>query len=109
MIHKNRGNRRKQNARKALRKARIIKEQNNYWSYISLHQLSKGKIHCSCPMCSAKTNNSYTKSKGPIDKNRSCRFSCTNYRYGKKYWKPSDRKKIDSINSQKEEYIKNGN
>lgn len=105
MIHKNRGNRRKENAAKALRKARIIKNHNNYWCYKSLHQLSKGKIHCSCAMCSAKTNNSYTKSRGPVDEKRHfCRLACTNDRYGKKSWKTSDRKKIDSMNNQKEEY-----
>ena len=25
--------------------------------YDNLHEYSKGKIHCSCPMCSAKSNN----------------------------------------------------
>lgn len=25
--------------------------------YKNLHEYSKGKIHCSCPMCSRKTNN----------------------------------------------------
>ena len=47
--------RRHKNLVKALRKARIIKEQNDYWNYKSLNQLVKGKIHCSCPMCSSKT------------------------------------------------------
>ena len=105
MIHNNRGNRRKTNYKKAIRKAKIIKNLHNYWNYKSLHELVKGKIHCSCPMCKAKTNNSMNKSKGPIDGNRSfCRLACTNYRYGKKYWKISDRKKIDSMNNKKEEY-----
>ena len=27
-----------------------------YW-YGNLHQYSKNKIHCSCPLCAAKTNN----------------------------------------------------
>ena len=48
--------RRHKNLVKALRKARIIKEQHDYWNYKSLNQLVKGKIHCSCPMCSSKTN-----------------------------------------------------
>ena len=63
----------------------------------------KGKIHCSCPMCSAKTNASLNKSKGKIDPNnpfRGCRLSGTNGRYGKKNYKPSDRKKVDSLLSQ---------
>lgn len=37
------------------RKKRIIKEQNNYWYYKHEGELDKGKIHCSCWMCSAKT------------------------------------------------------
>ena len=48
--------RRKHNVSKALRKRNIVK--NAYgWEegyYSSLHQYSKNKIHCSCPMCSAK-------------------------------------------------------
>lgn len=40
--------------RKAIRKRKII---NAYgWDYYdNLHQYSKNKIHCSCPMCRAKT------------------------------------------------------
>ena len=47
--------------RKALRKRRIAEEV--YWGskdhpyYDDLHQYSKNKIHCSCPMCSPKTRN----------------------------------------------------
>ena len=42
--------------KKAIRKKKII---NAYgWDYYdNLHQYSKNKIHCSCPMCSQKTNN----------------------------------------------------
>ena len=47
--------------RKALRKKRIS---DNFWHHASdypyydnLHQYSKNKIHCSCPMCSQKTKN----------------------------------------------------
>lgn len=52
--------RRRKNVTKALRKLNITK---HYWSfdshpyYSNLHQYSKNKIHCSCPMCSAKTRN----------------------------------------------------
>lgn len=47
--------------RKAIRKRRIAEEiypgeKSNPW-YDNLHQYSKNKIHCSCPMCSAKTRN----------------------------------------------------
>lgn len=106
MIHKNRGTRRKTNVAKALRKARIIKKQNNYWHYTSLHELSKGKIHCSCPICSAKTNDKNNKSHGPIDENKqhSSRFSSTHCRYGRKNWKYCDRKKIDNMKDQINKY-----
>lgn len=46
---------------KALRKQNIVR--HVYWHgkeypwYDNLHQYSKNKIHCSCPMCSCKTNN----------------------------------------------------
>ena len=46
---------------KALRKREITR--NKYHTiydteyYDNLHQYSKNKIHCSCPMCSFKTNN----------------------------------------------------
>lgn len=52
--------------RKALRKRRIAREIYHNWSnsfgeeweyYDNLHQYSKNKIHCSCPMCSPKTRN----------------------------------------------------
>ena len=47
--------------RKALRKKRIAEEVyydgKEYPYYNNLHQYSKNKIHCSCPMCSPKTRN----------------------------------------------------
>ena len=47
--------------RKALRKRRIAKEiyheSTEHPYYDNLHQYSKNKIHCSCPMCSPKTRN----------------------------------------------------
>ena len=43
--------------RKALRKRRIAREICGWEMYDNLHQYSKNKIHCSCPMCSAKTRN----------------------------------------------------
>ena len=41
--------------KKAIRKKKII---NAYgWDYYdNLHQYSKNKIHCSCPLCSGKTD-----------------------------------------------------
>ena len=43
-----------QRARHINRKVRIIKEQNDYWHYKYKGELSKGKIHCSCWLCSGK-------------------------------------------------------
>jgi len=45
--------------RKARRKQRIDHELSYapYYFYDNLHQYSKNKIHCSCPMCSPKTRN----------------------------------------------------
>ena len=58
-----RAERRHKDLSKALRKRKIAKEV--YWSfhdggcweyYDNLHQYSKNKIHCSCPLCASKTN-----------------------------------------------------
>ena len=47
--------------RKALRKKRLTEEVyyngKEYPYYNNLHQYSKNKIHCSCPICSPKTRN----------------------------------------------------
>lgn len=53
----------------------------------------KGKVHCSCPMCSRKTNN-----KG---KNR---LKSGNY-FPSKDWKHSDRQKIDSMDFKEKDYF----
>ena len=58
-----RAERRHNDVTKALRKRKIIEEvyihmPGSTWSwYDNLHQYSKNKIHCSCPLCSAKTKN----------------------------------------------------
>ena len=46
---------RKQRAKHINRKKRIIHELIDYWGYKHDGVLSKGKIHCSCWMCSGKT------------------------------------------------------
>lgn len=58
------GENRRKSIVKALRKRRIDHAVYRYWYndpnygfYDNLHQYSKNKIHCSCPMCSAKTKN----------------------------------------------------
>ena len=45
--------------RKALNRRRLARKIYPYSEdyYDNLHQYSKNKIHCSCPMCSAKTRN----------------------------------------------------
>lgn len=51
---RNRAEKRHNDWKKAIRKKKII---NAYgWDYYdNLHQYSKNKIHCSCPLCRAKT------------------------------------------------------
>lgn len=53
---KKRGYRRKASMHKAVRKRKISKEAYGFEWYDNLHQYADNKIHCSCPMCSAKTN-----------------------------------------------------
>ena len=67
---------------KAIRKKRII---NAYgWDYYdNLHQYSKNKIHCSCPLCRAKT----AKRK-------------QYYGSGAKNWPITDKRKIDEMRDQ---------
>lgn len=76
---------------KAIRKRRIDRETspqcwNHDW-YDNLHQYSKNKIHCSCPMCSAKTNNRGRK--GSWEPNIT--------------WSITDRRKLDALEYQEEE------
>ena len=46
---------RKQRARVIRRKQNNIHSQNDYWQVEPAGMLSKGKIHCSCPMCRHKS------------------------------------------------------
>ena len=61
MKERTRAERRKKDFAKAIRKKKITEEV--YWGgkeypyYDNLHQYSKNKIHCSCPICSCKTKN----------------------------------------------------
>ena len=62
-MNRTRAERRHNDFKKAIRKRRIAKE--IYWSlpsstwewYDNLHQYSKNKIHCSCPICTTKSKN----------------------------------------------------
>mgnify|MGYP003571264896 CR=1 FL=1 len=55
--------------------------------YDNLHQYSKNKIHCSCPLCAEKTNNKHIKNSWLPNTN----------------WSMRDRKQIDKLNYQEEE------
>ena len=57
------GENRRRSILKALRKKRIDQDIYGYLNrehgyYNNLHQYSKNKIHCSCHICSSKTNGS---------------------------------------------------
>jgi len=85
-----RAERRKKDWAKALRKQGIAHNYYGWWEgwYRNLHQYSKGKIHCSCPMCRAKTSKTkMRKSWGPGGKN----------------WPMRDKKRLDEMSSQEEE------
>ena len=119
MIHKNRGNRRFIAKEKAKRKIRLIHEfyNDDDTSWIIFGKYRKGKIHCSCPMCAAKTNSRLNKSGGPVYNvpinpttghpatgRHGSRLAVTNGRYGKKNYTPSERKKVDGMYNQLTEY-----
>lgn len=46
---------RKVRAKAIRRKRRIIRDQHDYWHVKHEGMLSKGKIHCSCPLCRHKS------------------------------------------------------
>lgn len=73
---------------KALRKYKIDHQLSPFFPmYDNLNQYSKNKIHCSCPLCSAKTRNKGKRRKSNV-------------------WEPSinytqsDKRKIESMNQQ---------
>lgn len=79
---------------KYIRKRKRIGLQNYHWKWEYAHDgmYSKGKVHCSCPMCSPKTRN-----KGKR------RYKTGNYEKSLNY-KHSDLQKIDSMNQEFMEY-----
>lgn len=109
MIHRHRGNRRDVDRSKAKRKLRIIGETwgNRSTEGFVFGYFRKGKIHCSCPMCSAKTGGHLNRSNGPVDEGRrSSKMPGTNHRYGKKNYAMSDRRQVDSMRCKAEEFKK---
>lgn len=80
-----RAERRKNDYNKAIRKKNISERHYGFSYYNNVHQYSKNKIHCSCPLCSTKTNG-----KGRWDKSDNPTHS--------------DKMKIDSMNNKLEDY-----
>ena len=76
--------------KKAIRKRRIDRELSSQWGhdwYDNLHQYSKNKIHCSCPMCSRKTNNKGKKGNWEPTPN----------------WSMQDRRNLDKLNYEEDD------
>ena len=48
--------RRKNDFNKAIRKKNIVEHNHGFSLYDNLHQYSKNKVHCSCPLCSNKVS-----------------------------------------------------
>ncbi len=92
-----RAERRKKDYSKALRKKWISNHIYGLEYYDSIHAYSKNKVHCSCPMCSAKTNDKKFKNGGKRWSNTA--FDCwgtTNQRKGKN-WNMADLKRVQSM------------
>ena len=68
------------------RKKRIS---NHYWYYKFDGQYSKGKIHCSCPICASKTNTRNLHTVGSV-----------------RNWKHSDLIKLEAMNNDLKEFEK---
>lgn len=83
-----RAERRKNSYFKAKRKRNIcLRKDGSDW-YDNLHQYADNKIHCSCPMCRAKTAKTKLQTYGPAGKN----------------WTIADKKKIQELENQLDEY-----
>jgi hypothetical protein len=84
-----RAERRKNNWNKANHKKHLAENIHCGKWYRHINQYSKGKIHCSCPLCSPKTNN------------RGRYGSAMNYKH-------SDQQKIDALDNQVKEFYFTG-
>ena len=82
---KKRAKRRKNDYAKARRKEKIAAVVYPGGYHAPHGYFKKGKIHCSCPLCAAKTNGKPMKHLGG-----------TYHKYDK-YYKPSDLKKVDRL------------
>lgn len=105
MLHKNRGNRRRQDHEKAVRKQNIAHYvYGDDYEHIVLGKLNKGKVHCSCALCAAKTNAKHlNRSNGPVCPGHTRRLAVSNSRMGKN-WTFTDLKKVVDGNDQLREY-----
>lgn len=90
--------------RKGKHKQYICKYAYGWDYYDNSHQYSKGKIHCSCPCCTAKTNTSKYKSRGMVDPNKRHSMKITGTSH--KNWKHSDAVKNDSMEYQELNYMR---
>ena len=76
---------------KAMRKYHIDRDVSaGRWPlyYNNIHQYADNKIHCSCPMCSTKTNNKHGRA---------------NKWEPAKNWSIADKRKLENMESQVEE------
>lgn len=105
--NKKRAERRKTNVKKALRKKKISQDVMQTEWYKSLHQYSKNKVFCSCPMCSGmfKTNQKKMRGVGQGTRNTGSRCyittGTTNHRNGKN-WSVKDQKTIEKLKFQED-------
>ena len=106
---KRRAKRRHNDFKKAVRKRKLAREiypsfaGDNWEYYHDLHTYSKNKIHCSCPMCSEKTNGKKQSHSNGARGAGAMVYGTTNHRMGDNF-KPSEKKKIDEINSKLKEF-----
>lgn len=70
----------------AVRRRKIAENVFGFSYYNNLHQYSKNKIHCSCPLCASKTNSKKLHGRS-------------------NNWKPSDLRKLEQARSQIEDYM----
>ena len=97
--------RRNKNVSKARRKQKICQKHYGFEYYDNLNEYSKNKIHCSCPLCSAKTNTKINKSRDPMTGGRNfCRLAVTNGRHGRKSYKYSELKHIFGMQQELQDY-----
>ena len=103
-----RAERRFNDTNKAIRKRNICRDiyPDHEW-YNNLHQYSKNKIHCSCPMCTMynKTNHKKFRGKGGRYKKFIVSWGSSYERHGRN-WAMPELKRIQSMESDLKDYEK---